>query len=95
MRIEESCYKIGQVVLEQSIKIENEEIKKLQTAVTNANEKLKKIQIEKENSDKELYELEETVRNMNGKTGCPNCGRVYEKKKELLFCPKCGTSLKN
>lgn len=48
---------------------------------------------EKENFKIELYKLEEAVRNLKGKIGCPNCESVFEKTSDLTFCSKCGSKL--
>lgn len=92
--IETNYYKIGKLIVEKSIKIDNEEIIGFISLIQKSKTRLNELTKELEADEKDLFSLEEALRNMNGKVGCPNCGNVYDKNSELLFCPKCGTSLK-
>lgn len=84
---------IGQTIVVKGIQVDNSDIEQLRNDVVQLKMKIEELQEEKENMDKEVFLLEEGLRNIDGKVGCPKCGQVYEKKKDLLFCPKCGTSL--
>jgi len=92
--VKNSLYKIGQVIVEKKIEIDNEEIKELQISINESKAHLRILNEEKENSEKEIERLVEWLRNIEGKVGCPKCGRIYELSKELCYCSKCGTSLK-
>ena len=89
-----NLYKIGQVIVEQAIEIDNEEIRELQISIHESKSHLRILNEEKENRKKEIARLEEALRNIEGKVGCPKCGRIYELSRELCFCSKCGMSLK-
>lgn len=92
-KIISNCLKIGSIVTENDIQVDNEEITQLQEDVKKAKSKIQELQDKKKIADKEVYDLEEGLRNLDGKIGCPICGQVYEKKKDLLFCSKCGGNL--
>lgn len=92
-KIKDNCMKIGSIVIDNNIKIDNTEITQLQEDVKKAKSKIQELQEKKKAVDKDVYNLEESLRNLDGKIGCPKCGQVYEKKKELLFCSKCGCRL--
>lgn len=91
--IKSNCMKIGSLVIENNIQIDNAEITRLHDGVIKAKSKLQELQNKKKPADKDVYDIEESLRNLDGKIGCPKCGQVYEKKKDLLFCSKCGGSL--
>ena len=93
-KIKTSCCKIGQIIIEQAIEVNNEEIKELREVIKNTNGQIKSLVEKQESGKKELFLLEKSLRNMEGKIGCSKCGRVYEKRKDLVFCSKCGTNLK-
>ena len=92
-KIKSNCLKIGSIITESNIQVDNEEITQLQEDVKKSKSKIQELQDKKKATDKEVYDLEEGLRNLDGKIGCPNCGQIYEKKKDLLFCSKCGGSL--
>lgn len=92
-KIENNCMKIGSLVIENNIQINNAEITQLHDDVIKAKSKIRELQDKKKPADKDVYDIEESLRNLDGKISCPKCGQIYEKKKELLFCSKCGGSL--
>ncbi len=86
------CYlTIGKIVIEKSFDIPDISYEK--EKLIDKKQHIEKLLDEKEHCKKELYLLEESRRNLNGKIGCPNCGRIYEKTSEMSFCSKCGAKL--
>ncbi len=93
-KIKSNCMKIGSLVIEKNIQINNAEITQLRNDVIKAKSKLQELQDKKRIANKDVYDIEESLRNLDGKMSCPKCGQIYEKKDDLLFCSKCGGSLK-
>ena len=88
-----SCFKIGDLIIKKDVKTDDDEIEQLKNSANKFKSKHDELTRERENLDKELFSLEEKLRRMEGKIGCPKCGRIYENRGEILFCSKCGTKL--
>ncbi len=91
--ITEWSSKIGQIIIEQSIDVDNQNIRELQESVKKNKEQIKQLSVKQNKGEEELYSLEESLRNMDGKISCPQCGCIYMISWNLVFCPKCGAKI--
>lgn len=84
-KIKSNCMKIGSLVIEKNIQINNAEITQLRNDVIKAKSKLQELQDKKRIANKDVYDIEESLRNLDGKMSCPKCGQIYEKKLPVYF----------
>ena len=76
--------KIG-TTIESDIHIDDENITTIKIEVSKLKAEIKDILDKKKATDGEVAELEEKLRNLEGKVGCPSCGQVYEKKEGFII----------